>query len=177
MPMILVTPLSAVEASIRHYKPSHLVSLLSPDHMIQTPYGVLPERHLRLALDDVADRWMSECAPCADHVESLIAFGRGWTAEAPMLVHCWAGVSRSMAAAFVLLCDRHGPGHETDIARALRWRAPHAYPNPLIVRFADEMLHRNGRMTAAAEAIGRGTIVVEGERVELPLALDMLVET
>jgi predicted protein tyrosine phosphatase len=172
--MILVTPLSAVEASIRDDRPSHLISLLSPEHMIETPYGVLPERHLRVGIDDVADGSMSECAPCAAHVDSLIAFGRGWNAEAPILVHCWAGVSRSMAAAFILLCDRHGPGQEIDIARALRSRAPHACPNPLIVRLADEALGRNGRMVAAAASIGRGTIVVEGERVELPLSLDAL---
>ena len=153
MSMILVTPLSEVEAAIRHYRPSHLVTLLSPEHMIETPYGVLPERHLRLGVDDVADDYLSERAPRA---------------------HCWAGVSRSMAAAFVLLCDRHGPGRELEIAHALRWRAAHAYPNPLIVRLADEALGRKGHMISAAEAIGRGVIVAEGERVELPLSLDAL---
>jgi len=174
MSIILVTPLSEVEAAIRHYRPSHLVTLLSPEHMIETPYGVLPERHLRLGVDDVADDYLSERAPRAAHVESLIAFGRLWSAEAPILVHCWAGVSRSMAAAFVLLCDRHGPGRELEIAHALRWRAAHAYPNPLIVRLADEALGRKGHMISAAEAIGRGVIVAEGERVELPLSLDAL---
>ena len=55
--------------------------------------------------------------------------------------------------------------------RLLRARAPHAYPNPLMVRLADEALQRSGRMISAAEAIGRGTIVAEGERVKLPLLL------
>ena len=31
MPMILVTPLSAVEESIRRYAPSHMITLLSPE--------------------------------------------------------------------------------------------------------------------------------------------------
>jgi predicted protein tyrosine phosphatase len=171
MPMILVTPLSAVEESIRRYSPSHLVTLLSPEHMIDTPEGLLAERHLRLGVNDVADAWESDCAPCAEHVGSLIAFGRGWTAEAPLLVHCWAGVSRSMAAAYVLLCDRLGPGAEHHIARTIRARAPHAWPNPLIVRLADAALGRNGAMISAVEAIGRGTIVAEGRCVELPLML------
>ena len=65
-----------------------------------------------------------------------------------MLVHCWAGVSRSMAAAYILLCDRFGPGHEEAIAQPSRLRAPHAYPNALLVQLADAALGREGRMIA-----------------------------
>src|SRR4051794_7108797 len=171
MPMIVVTPLSALESSITRYRPSHVVTLLSPEHMIDSPAGFDISRHLRLGMHDVADTSISDCAPCVEHVHSLIAFGRNWKAEAPMLVHCWAGVSRSMAAAFTLLCDRLGPGSEAAIARSMRARAPHAWPNPLLVRLADEALGRRGKMTAAAEAIGRGAIVAEGCCVELPLEL------
>ena len=171
MPMILVTPLSAVETTIRQDRPSHLVSLLAPEHMIETPEGLVPERHLRLGVHDVAEAYESECPPAVHHIASLLEFGRTWKADSPMLVHCWAGVSRSTAAAYILLCDRLGAGAERDIARLLRARAPHAYPNPLMVRLADEALQRGGRMTSAIEAIGRGTIVAEGERVELPLLL------
>jgi predicted protein tyrosine phosphatase len=173
MPMILVTPLSAVEESVRRYKPSHAVTLLSPEHMIDR-LGALPaQRHLRLGMHDVADEWSSEGAPSADHVHELIEFGRGWDTEAPMLVHCWAGVSRSMAAAYILLSDKLGPGTEIELARAMRERAPHAYPNALLVRLGDHALGRQGRMISAVESIGRGTIVAEGYCVELPLKLDV----
>jgi len=174
MSLILVTPLSAVEETIRRDKPSHVVSLLSPEYMIATPAGVHPERHLRLGVNDVADSGMGDSPPQERHVESLIAFGRSWNAASPMLIHCYAGVSRSTAAAFIVLCDRLGPWSERDIAQALRRRAPHAYPNPLMVRLADKALGRDGRMVVAAETIGRGVIVSEGERVELPLSLEEL---
>jgi predicted protein tyrosine phosphatase len=169
MSMLVVTPLSALDSSIARYRPSHVVTLLSPEHMIDTPHGFEREQHLRLGMHDVADVWSSDCAPSADHVRSLIDFGRTWSAQAPMLVHCWAGISRSMAAAYIVLCDRLGPGTERDVAQAIRSRAPHAFPNPLLVRLADEMLERNGDMIAAAESIGRGTIVAEGCCVELPV--------
>ena len=172
--MILVTPLSGIEGSIARYRPSHLVTLLSPDHMISTPEGVAPDNHLRLPLDDVSEAWVSACAPCADDVGRLLRFGRSWNGDAPMIVHCWAGVSRSTAAAYALLCDRLRPGSELAIAQALRRRAPHANPNPLIVRLADEALGRGGRMIAAIESIGRGEIVAEGACVELPVLLDDL---
>ncbi|HVV64212.1 MAG TPA: hypothetical protein VHC42_02000, partial [Rhizomicrobium sp.] len=81
----------------------------------------------------------------------------------------WAGISRSTAASYALLCDRAGPGAEREIAEDLRARAPHAQPNRLIVRLADEALGRGGAMARAIEAIGEGTLLSEGATVEIPL--------
>ena len=86
-----------------------------------------------------------------------------------MLVHCWAGISRSMAATYIILCDRFGRGSELMAARAIRSRAPHAYPNALLVRHADELLGRQGRMIEAIRSIGAGKMVAEGDVVEFPL--------
>jgi predicted protein tyrosine phosphatase len=89
-------------------------------------------------------------------VTDLIAFARDWDESAPMLIHCWAGISRSTAAAFTIACERSAPGKEAAIARALREAAPHAYPNRRIVALADDLLGRRGRMVDAVEAIGLG---------------------
>jgi predicted protein tyrosine phosphatase len=169
MSMILVTPLSAVEDTIRRYRPSHMVTLLSPEHMIETPAGIETARHLRLGVNDVSEVEAADMPPSEHHVAQLIAFAREWAADAPLLVHCWAGISRSTAAAYIVMCDRLGPGSETEIAQTLRLRAPHAYPNSLMVSLADRALGREGRMKHAINLIGRGSIVAEGTCVELPL--------
>ena len=169
MPRILVTPLSAVPDVIRSHRPSHLVTLLSPEHMIETPVGFPAERHLRLGVNDVVDVHAGESPPAREHIEELLAFSRGWDAEDPILVHCWAGVSRSMAATYAILCDRLGAGSEAYAAKAIRDRAPHAYPNSLLVQYADELLNRRGRMIEAIRNIGPGIIVAEGSIVEFPL--------
>jgi predicted protein tyrosine phosphatase len=171
MPKILVAPLSAVHECVRLYAPSHVVSLLGEAYMIDTPEGIAQGRHLRLAVNDVIDAAVDD-APSEEHVRNLLAFARGWNAEAPMLVHCWAGISRSMAATFTILCDRLGPDRELQIARAIRRRAPHADPNRLFVCFADRVLGRAGRMIEAVDAIGRGKLAVEGHLVEFPLILE-----
>jgi len=171
MSLILVSSLSAVEGTIERYHPSHLVSLLSPEYMIVTPQEIAVERHLRLAVNDVLEVWAGDSPPNQDHIARLVAFGREWAADAPMLVHCWAGISRSMAAAYILLCDRSGSGHEYEIARALRRRAAHAYPNALMVELADRALKREGRMIEAVASIGRGEIAAEGSCVEFPLKI------
>jgi predicted protein tyrosine phosphatase len=169
MSRILVTPLSAVPDIIRSHRPSHLVTLLSPEHMIETPRGFPGDRHLRLGVNDVIDVSAGDNPPAKAHIEKLLAFARGWPAEDPILVHCWAGVSRSMAATYIILCDRLGRGSELYAAKAIRSRAPHAYPNALLVQYADEMLGRQGRMIEAIEGIGPGAIVAEGILVEFPL--------
>jgi predicted protein tyrosine phosphatase len=171
MPMILVTPLSLMPEALRDYRPSHLVTLLSPGSMIDTPAGFPAARHLRLGLNDISDPSLGEAPPGARHIAELIAFGRTWDAKAPLLVHCWAGVSRSMAAAYTVLCDRAGPEHEKQIAQAIRARASYAQPNRLLVRYADEALGREGRMIAAVEALGPGAPVEEGVATAFPLDL------
>ena len=169
MSRILVTPLSAVSGVIRSHRPSHLVTLLSPEHMIETPEGFRSDRHLRLGVNDVVDINAGENPPAMTHIQELLEFTRSWPAEDPILVHCWAGVSRSMAATYTILCDRLGPGCELQAARAIRNRAPHAYPNALLVQYADELLDRQGRMIEAIKSIGAGEIVAEGSIVEIPL--------
>ncbi|MEJ1969670.1 MAG: hypothetical protein WDN03_13700 [Rhizomicrobium sp.] len=169
MSRILVTPLSAVDDVIRSHRPSHMVTLLSPEHMIETPRGFPRERHLRLGINDVVDVSAGDNPPARTHVESLLAFSRNWPAEDPILVHCWAGISRSMAATYIILCDRLGRGSEHYAAKAIRARAPHAYPNALLVQYGDDLLGRQGRMVDAIRSIGAGEIAAEGGIVEFPL--------
>jgi predicted protein tyrosine phosphatase len=88
-----------------------------------------------------------------------------------MLIHCWAGISRSTAAAFILACDRAGAGSEARLARMLRERAKHADPNRLMVRIGDDLLGRRGKMVDAIEAIGRGAIATQGVPFDMPFAL------
>jgi predicted protein tyrosine phosphatase len=169
MSRILVTPLSGIADALDEHRPSHIVSLLSPSHMIPTPEGFDRQRHLQLGLDDVSDPRAADFPPGREHIDRLLAFSREWDMQAPFLIHCWAGISRSMASAFTILCDRLGPDREIEIALAMRRRAPHAQPNALLVRHADEALGRSGRMVAALEAMGPSSMAVEGIPTAFPL--------
>ena len=169
MPHLLVSPLSSLADALDSHGPSHLVSLLSPEHMIDTPAGFPAARHLRLGVNDIVDPTAGTAPPARQHVDALLEFSRGWDAGQPLLIHCWAGISRSMASAFAILCDRLGPGHELEIARAMRRRAPHAQPNRLLVSHADDALGRNGAMIAALGGMSPALLVEEGVTTILPL--------
>jgi predicted protein tyrosine phosphatase len=159
---IIICGLAEVPAVISQRRPSHMITLLSPDGMIETPPGVAAERHLRLSVNDIAEPTEGLVAPDEGVVTQILEFGRTWDETAPMIVHCWAGISRSTASAFVLACERSPHASELDIAMTMRRSARHAYPNRRIVALADDMLGRGGRMVDAIEAMGGNDFVSNG---------------
>ncbi len=164
---LIVCPLSQLGTMIVTRAPSHLITLLSPHDMIMTPAGIDPDRHLRVGVDDIASPLPGMVAPNAALVESILAFGQTWDEQAPMLVHCWAGISRSTATAFVLACERNPGVDELVIAKAMRLASPHAFPNRRIVALADDILDRRGRMLEAVEAMGASNLAMEGVPFDL----------
>ena len=166
--MIYVSPLSGVVDAIRTVGPSHLVSLLDPESMIDTPDGIERICHLRLGINDIAEPRDELIVPGEAHVSQLISFIRNWDQQRPMLVHCWAGISRSTAAAYIALCTLNEDYPEDDLALLLRKQGAHAQPNRLMVRLADDALGRKGRMRAAIEALTPPRQTWEGELFALP---------
>ncbi len=170
MSSLLIAPYAAIDEAIRRHRPSHMLTLMV-EPFVETPAAIAPGRHLRIGVHDIAEPAEGAVAPAAGHISDIIAFAKGWDRKAPFLVHCWAGISRSTAAAYIMMCDIQGHGQEAAIARDLRFHAPHAHPNRLMIRLADEAMGRQGRMIAAIEAMGEARPVWEGEIVELPLTL------
>ncbi len=168
---IYVAPLSLVQTTIADASVSHLVTLINGETLIDTPPSIGPDRHLRLAMNDICQPQEGLVLPCETHVADLVKFALDWDRKAPLLIHCWAGISRSTAAAFITLCALNPDAEELELARALRRASPTAYPNRLLVALADEALARDGRMMAAVEHIGRGRIVEEAEVFALPARL------
>ncbi len=163
---IYTAPLSAVEEVIARRGVTHLVSLLNPSAMIETPAGIDRAHHLRLGFSDSAVE--QEGAAGASHAEDLVSFVRGWDGRGSLLIHCLAGVSRSTAAGFIALCCLNEETSEAEAARVLRRSAAHASPNRLLVRLGDRTLGREGRMVRAIEALPPAQPVWEGVVSEFP---------
>lgn len=153
---IHVCPLSRLEHVVALHRPSHVVTLLDPGHDIPTPPGIDANLHLKLGVHDVTRSIEGYTPPCETLVTELVEFGRLWDAARPIVVHCWAGVSRSSASAFVLACERNPHADEYSIALELRRQSPQAWPNRLIVSLADDLLGRGGCMVDAVDRIGPG---------------------
>ena len=86
-----------------------------------------------------------------------------------MLIHCWAGISRSTATAFAALCILRPDEDEMSLALDLRAASASATPNRLITTKMDKVLGREGRMLRAVESIGRGADAFEGSAFTLKI--------
>ena len=150
---IHVCPLSALDELVAIHGPSHVVSLLGPHDMIDERSDLAPGRHLRVAINDIVEPGDGLILASADHAAEIVDFAIRWNTEAPMIIHCWAGISRSSAAAFITLCALNPDVSETDLAERLRNAAPFAKPNLHLVSLGDGVLGRSGRMQAAVEAL------------------------
>lgn len=169
MPYIVVSPLSRLAETARLHRAADMVTLITTGTAVERPAEIAAERHLFLGFNDINAPQAGMTAPGTEHIEQFLAFARGWDRTTPLLVHCYAGISRSTAAAFIAAIALD-PGHdERVLARLLRQRAPSATPNPRLIALADDLLGRKGRMVDAIAAIGRGADAFEGTPFMLPV--------
>ena len=167
--MIHVCSLSRLYETVEETGAGHVVTLLKDTDRVERPKTVDAANHLILGMDDITAPMDGYVIPCDEHVARLIDFVRGWNRAKPMVVHCYAGISRSTAGAFVAACALNPRRDEVAIAQALRRASATATPNIRIVSLADRMLARDGRMVAAIDSIGRGLMAFEADPFRLEL--------
>jgi predicted protein tyrosine phosphatase len=167
--MIHVCPLPRVHETVETTGARHLVTLLRDSTRLTRPASIAADNHLILNLDDIVEPMDGQVPPGDEHVARLVDFVSGWDRAAPMVVHCFAGISRSTASAYVAACVLNPARDEIRIAQALRQTSPTARPNARIVALADRLLKRDGRMVRAIEAIGAGALASEGTPFRLDL--------
>lgn len=167
--MIYVCSLAALPATVEATGARHVLTVMANVGQVVRPESILEANHLRIQMDDIITPADGFVAPSHVHVEQALAFLRQWDRAAPMVIHCYAGISRSTASAFMAACALNPHRDEIAIARQIRAASPSAYPNRLIVTLADQVLGRNGRMVRALDAMGPGNMTIEGRpfRVDL----------
>lgn len=171
MTYLVVSSLAALPATVAEHGALDVVTLINAQTPVERPASVEAGRHLFLAMNDIAAPAEGLTHPSEDHLDQLIEFGHRWSRETPLAVHCWAGISRSTAAAYILALAINPELDERQLAQELRARAPSATPNALLVALADAKLGRGGRMVEAIREIGRGEDAAAGTPFVLPLTL------
>ena len=149
-----VCALRHVPEMVKHIGARHLISAINAYFLPDTPAAISNGRHLKLNMNDIVEAQPDLVLPNTGHVTKLLDFVRSWDQQAPMLIHCYAGLSRSTAAAFIALCALNPRTPEDAIAQALRRSSDTATPNRLFVALADKAMRREGRMIAALDSMG-----------------------
>jgi len=168
--MIVVCSLARLSQTVQQHGARHVVSLLKDGDKVFRPEGVSAGDHLWLSMDDIANEIEGMVPPGQEHVARLIEFLPRWDhRQSPLIVHCFAGISRSSAAAFIAACVAKPETDEAVLARRIRSASTTASPNPRLVALADDYLGRKGQMVDAIASIGRGEAAFEAEPYVLSL--------
>jgi predicted protein tyrosine phosphatase len=166
--MLIISSLEGACRAFADYEPARVISLLSGEEALPCFDGFDPDRHLQLYVERESSGDSINAAARRRAVE-VVRFVRSWDGEGDILIHCNRGVSRSTAAAFVVMCMRAPEVDEGVLAAALRKAAPFADPCPLLVSYADEILGRDGRMIEAIEDLPPPLTAITAPVTTLPL--------
>jgi len=170
--MIHVCSLARLHDTVAESGASHIVTLISKIDRVERPRTIAAENHLILRMDDIVFPIDGYTPPSEDHVTQLLDFVAEWDRAHPLVVHCFAGISRSTAGAFIAACALNPRRDEATIARTIRDASSSAHPNIRLVALADRILGRRGRMIDAIQAIGAGCGAIEGEPFRIGLDLE-----
>jgi predicted protein tyrosine phosphatase len=135
---------------------THVLSILDPEHPDPEAFGAYARHHRTiLRFHDIINPIPGMVLPTPQDVESILRFGDDVMtegddrAEGHLLVHCHMGVSRSTAAMLTLMAQSNPDESEDGLFARLAEIRPQAWPNSLMVDFADSLLARDGRLTDA----------------------------
>ena len=138
---------------------THVLSVLDPERAEIEHFGGYGAHHrVTLRFHDIIDPQPGQIMPAPEHVAEILRFGEDLRATATgrasghLLVHCHMGISRSTAAMLALMAQADPDEDEEGLFARLREIRPQAWPNSVMVGFADAQLGRSGRLT---EALGR----------------------
>jgi predicted protein tyrosine phosphatase len=158
-----ITPLSrlticGLDELDRHSAASvtHVLSILDPAWPEpEAFFSYDPHHRTTLHFHDVVEALPGMELPRREHVEQVLAFGAAFEREraglpdSHLLIHCHAGISRSTAAMASLLAQAHPDEAEDRVFERLVAIRPQAWPNSLMIEFADDLLGRGGRLVGA----------------------------
>ncbi|MCP1199021.1 tyrosine phosphatase family protein [Notoacmeibacter sp. MSK16QG-6] len=160
---LIVCPRRTLEESASLHDAGHALMMGSQAEDIPEEFTARNFHTTQLVFNDISQQRAGLQMPSAGDVIAILQAGRQALADRRALViNCFAGVSRSPAAAYIIACDRRGPGTEQELAASLRAHSPQATPNAAMIALADDILGRRGAMSAAITAIGRGLECKEG---------------
>lgn len=142
--MLTVCSKNQVKGRVKAVNATHLVTMLDPGDRIYRPSRILRENHLWLAFEDEEDP-AHRFAPTEDHCAKILEFGANLPSNSITVVHCFAGMCRSTAAALALFVQKHGVDSTWAARQWMLQDRPQALPNMLMAQHFDRLLNARGK--------------------------------
>src|SRR5690606_30759598 len=120
MPALHVCPLSRLAETVAAVRASHVLTLINAATPVPRPDGVGPEPHRFIVVSGISPAMDGDMLRGEEHAGQVVGFVRGWSRSRPRVVHCYAGISGSAAAAYIGLCALRPDLDEALLAERLR---------------------------------------------------------
>lgn len=167
--MIIIAPLDRVDFVMDRHRPSAVISVLDRIEEAPALAGLSHERHLKLPYSMLEAQLSTPAsAKERDLLQSMVDFAGALPWDAPLLIHCRLGISRSPAAALIVQCALSPARPETQFAEELREISPHVDPNMGMIAVGDDLLSREGRLIDAVCMMEPARSCFVGEVIEIP---------
>lgn len=135
---------------------AHSLVLRFDDSEAPSQTDLMHAARIRVRTREAANFGLELSPPTIEHARRIIEFASSIAAlDGVLLCQCFAGVSRSAAAALICLAVWTGPGLETYCIKKVRSVRACAVPHRDLVGFADELLERRGRLMHAVRDADR----------------------
>jgi len=155
------------------YKFTHVISINNPESEPPKPLENHPGKHLVLHFHDISVNpgKGNFTNPGRDHVKAIIEFAKDIDEDSEVMCHCAAGISRSSAAALIIIASKMEVSSINAMKAIQDVMAIKQiiHPNAIMVRLADEELGWDGRLMAAHSSTFTG-----GDLLWMPPGLENL---
>jgi len=122
---------------ITAYQPTRIISTITQSEALN-----LPAAHLHINVGDITSDLDGHVLPAMHHLLEVLEFTKNLTDDDRLLIHCFAGMSRSTAFAIAVLIQ-----HGMDYVEAFKHVAmirPILLPNRLIIKLIDQHFSLQG---------------------------------
>jgi predicted protein tyrosine phosphatase len=122
---------------IAAFQPTHIISTITQSEALD-----LPGAHLHINVGDITSELDGHVLPTMHHLVELLNFTKDLTDDDRLLIHCFAGMSRSTAFAVAVLIQ-HGMDYDKAFDHVALLR-PILLPNRLIIKLVDQYFALRG---------------------------------
>jgi len=146
---LFVCSLAQMPDFVKKYQITHMITLMSEYEIKEDgfvfPKELNPDNWLHIDIRDTSNHTFRK-APKIYHIQKIIEWANNLPEDANLLVHCYAGISRSTATALMIAVLKNGIDSIDDSFNWLIRHRPIAIPNILMIELADYALDANGKL-------------------------------
>jgi predicted protein tyrosine phosphatase len=144
---IRICGFSELQDCIRQFNPTHVISVIRSIEPIEGKHLVIPCDDIPMPIEGMQE-------PTSEHLAAAMAFTEHLNENDRVIVHCFAGQSRSTAIAIAILIQ-HGLTSKQAFDHVSRLRSI-LLPNTRIIEYTDAYFNLGGELIQLVEDHRRG---------------------